>query len=149
MDTTHGGMRQRRTGGRQRLVGGLVIGGLVLMAVIALTIPSTRRRIANPAGQPAVIGATAIEVRGDAFQGHLYAPSVAQVSVGSTIRWTFNDRGANGTDELAEHNVVGQGWASPVLAEGVYEHTFSEPGTYRYTCTLHSGMDGVVLVVNE
>ena len=29
---------------------------------------------------------------------------------------------------------------------GEYEHSFEEPGTYEYVCTLHAGMDGVVEV---
>lgn len=131
---------------RKRLIGGVVVGGVILLVVIFLAIPANRRRIANPAGQPAVVGATEIEVRGDGFQGHVYAPSVTQVQIGSTIRWTFNDRGANGTEAPIKHNVVGDGWASPLLAEGSYEHTFTAPGTYRYVCSLHSGMDGVVVV---
>lgn len=135
-----------RRGSRRWIIG--VVAVLVLLIVVALAIPATRRRIANPAGQPAVVGATEVEVRGDWFQNHLYAPSVTQVRAGSTVRWTFNDRGANGTGESVNHNVVGQGWSSPVLADGVYEHTFTAPGTYRYTCTLHSGMDGVVVVID-
>lgn len=135
---------QRREGWK-RIVVGLVI-GVALLGLVSLGIPPTRRWIANPTGQPAVVGATEIDVRGDWFQNHLYAPSVVQVPVGSTVRWTFNDRGANGADEPVEHNVVGDGWASPVLTEGVYEYTFTTPGTYRYTCTLHRYMDGVVIV---
>lgn len=129
---------------RTAVVIGLGIG--VLFIIIFLSIPATRRRIVNAIGQPAVVGATAIEVRGDWFQNHLYAPAVVQVPVGSTIRWTFNDRGANGSGELVGHNVVGEGWSSPVLSEGVFEHTFTTAGSYRYTCSLHGAMDGMVVV---
>lgn len=133
--------------GLTRIVRVVGISLLVMLVLVPLTIPTFRRLIANPAGQPAVVGATEIEVRGDAFQNHLYAPSVVQVPVGSTVTWTFNDRGGNGNDELDEHNVVGNGWWSPVQTEGTFQHTFTEPGVYHYTCTLHAYMDGVVEVV--
>lgn len=129
---------------RLALVGGGI--AIVLLAVW-LAIPSTRRWLANPTGQPAQEGVTTILVRGDLWQNHLFAPAVVRVPVGSTITWTFADNGPTGQGSVAPHNVVGAGWASPVIGLGSYEHTFTEPGTYRYVCTLHTNMDGVVEVV--
>lgn len=101
----------------------------------------------SPAGQAAVAGVSTIDVLGDSFQNHIYAPAVVRVPVGTTVTWVFNDRGVGGSGEAVPHNVIGAGWGSTVLAEGSFEQTFSAPGVYPYTCTLHSGMNGVVEVV--
>jgi plastocyanin len=125
----------------------VVIGAALLLFAFWLAIPSSRRLLANPTGQPAQVGVTEVLVRGDLWQNHVYEPSVVRVPVGTTITWTFADRGADGQGEVAPHNVVGAGWASPVIGLGTYQHTFNEAGVYRYVCTLHRNMDGVVEVV--
>jgi plastocyanin len=122
---------------------------LALLAITFLTLPPARRLLANPAGQAAVAGVSTIEVLGDSFQNHIYAPPVVRVPAGTTVTWAFNDRGASGDGEPVPHNVVGDGWGSAVLAEGSFQQTFSAPGVYPYTCTLHPGMDGVVEVVAQ
>jgi hypothetical protein len=42
--------------------------------------------------------------------------------------------------------VVGDGIESETQTEGTFQHTFAAPGRYEYRCTLHGGMDGVVVV---
>lgn len=74
-----------------------------------------------------------------------YTPSSITVSVGQTVTWVFDDRGT-------PHDVVGLGDAkpvlrSPLLTSGSWEFTFTEPGTYNYTCSLHPDMLGVVVVI--
>ena len=39
-----------------------------------------------------------------------------------------------------------RGFQSEVMREGTFTHTFSTPGTYDYTCTLHGQMKGRVIV---
>lgn len=135
--------------GTRRIVVGIAAGLAVLALIIAFSVPATRRYLANPAGQPAAIGVTNLSVMYDGFQRHRFAPSVVQVPSGTTITWEFADRGASGNDTPVGHNVVGAGWGSPVLASGTWQHTFTAPGTYRYLCSLHPGMDGVVEVVSN
>jgi plastocyanin len=71
-----------------------------------------------------------------------------RVPAGTTVRWTNRGR--------QDHDVVpaeGDAWGVPVedFAPGaVYEHTFDQPGTYSYYCTIHGtaarGMVGAVVV---
>lgn len=73
-----------------------------------------------------------------------FSPSSISVKVGDTVTWTFDDQGI-------AHNVVGTGDAdgvlrSPLSKSGTYTHTFTEPGTYHYTCSLHPDMRGTVIV---
>ena len=69
-----------------------------------------------------------------------YSPAAIEVPTGTEVTWSFRDG-------LLQHNVVGDGWGSgePQRA-GTYSHTFTQPGTYDYTCTLHAQMTGRVVV---
>ena len=44
------------------------------------------------------------------------------------------------------HNVTGDGYASATRTSGTFIHTFTAPGTYKYSCTIHTGMTGTVVV---
>jgi large repetitive protein len=71
-----------------------------------------------------------------------------QVAPGTRVVWTNNGR--------QDHDIVPaeeNGWGvepADFEPDAVYEHTFDEPGTYRYYCTLHgtaqAGMTGAVVV---
>jgi plastocyanin len=120
---------------------------VVAIGLVSLAIPSVRRLIANPTAQAAVVGVDEVLVRGDSFQGHVFDPPVLQVPAGTTITWSFADRGASGGGAIAPHNVVGAGFGSPVIEAGTWSHTFATPGSYPYVCTLHGNMRGRVEVV--
>jgi plastocyanin len=60
------------------------------------------------------------------------------VEVGTTVTWVFDDD--------MPHNVVGDGFASEVMQTGTFAHTFTDPGSYPYVCTLHPVMKGTVVV---
>ena len=70
-----------------------------------------------------------------------FTPESARAAVGQKVVWRFDD-GA------VPHNVDGEDPAlkSKNLTSGTYEHTFTEAGTYKYVCNLHTGMDGEVVV---
>ena len=69
-----------------------------------------------------------------------FEPGDLTVPAGSTVTWT------NSGEQI--HNVKGKGFFSEAMEAGdVYEHRFTEPGAYRYLCTLHpTQMSGVVTV---
>lgn len=68
-----------------------------------------------------------------------FGPTVARVSTGQAITFTNND--------AAPHNVTGIGWSSADLMTGnSYTHVFDAAGIFPYTCSLHPGMNGVVIV---
>jgi plastocyanin len=78
---------------------------------------------------------TTIEMRENCF-----GPTVLRVEPGAEI--TFVNR------DLQVHRVDGVGWSSEkTLAQGEYiTHRFSNPGTYPFTCMLHLGMSGAIVV---
>jgi plastocyanin len=81
-----------------------------------------------------VAGVTEVRIKDSKFE-----PRVIAVPVGTEVTWTFDDGSVR-------HDVTGDGWGSDIESSGTYAHTFDEPGTYDYRCTLHAGMDGRVIV---
>jgi plastocyanin len=113
------------------------VSAIVLLLIAVVMIPMVLRLIDDPAASDPVVGVDDVRIQGSAFH-----PPVIQVPPGTTVTWTFNDGGV-------EHNVVGDGWQSDVQPSGTYQRTFTQPGSYPYTCTLHIGMDGRVEVVDR
>lgn len=70
-----------------------------------------------------------------------FDPAEVTVAAGEAVRWTNADTVA--------HDVTSEDGTLAGLipdAGSEFSHTFSDPGTYAYTCTLHPGMDGTVIV---
>jgi plastocyanin len=68
-----------------------------------------------------------------------YKPKTLTVKAGATVTWAWQD-GA------IAHDVKGDGFQSKVQSEGTFSHRFDQPGTYKYLCTLHPNMTGVIEV---
>lgn len=81
--------------------------------------------VQNPTGKP------------DAW----YRPSPIRVHVGQRVVWTNKDSDPH--DVTANDGVFASG---PIPAGGTYQLVTSRPGTYRYFCTIHPGMHGVIIV---
>lgn len=101
--------------------------GLLALGAVACT--------SAPAAGPDLAGATGSTVTID---GMTYAPKDLTVPAGTTVTWVWD--GAIG------HDVVGEDFASEVQSNGKFSHTFEEPGTYDYHCTLHPNMTGTIEV---
>ena len=72
-----------------------------------------------------------------------FQPKAITVKAGETITWV--------NEESVPHNVVntedGEQPKSELFNEGgTYEFTPKEPGTIRYVCTIHPGMEGTITV---
>ncbi len=75
------------------------------------------------------------------MQNSAFNPNSITVAVNTTVKWTNKD----GTT----HNVTGAGGSfnsGSINTGGTYSHQFTATGTYPYTCTIHSGMSGTVIV---
>ena len=77
-----------------------------------------------------------------------FRPEVVEIGVGDEVVW--ENRGRNDHDVLS---IVGGDWGVQVEDFGpgaVYAHVFTEPGEYRYYCSVHGteqvGMVGTVIV---
>jgi plastocyanin len=70
-----------------------------------------------------------------------FSPACVRVAVGGTVTWTFGTLG---------HNVDFSGAGAPAdipeRTNASEQRTFATAGNFSYTCTLHAGMNGRVIV---
>jgi plastocyanin len=106
--------------------------------IIALLTIATAACVAGPERQPQdPIGDNAVTLNDSQF-----TPADLTVEAGTEVTWIWDDGSRS-------HDVVGDGFASDTQTEGTFTHTFTEPGTYEYVCTLHQGMEGTVTVTES
>ena len=70
-----------------------------------------------------------------------YGPKDITVTAGTTVTWVNKDN--------EPHTVVdksGKFRSSALDTDDSYTHTFNDPGTYQFFCTLHPQMTGTVTV---
>jgi plastocyanin len=108
---------------------------LALLAAVALAGCGGDEGGAGVAAAAPVTGVTEV-----AAEDNQFSPAAIQVPAGTTVTWEFKDR-------FVPHDVTADGWSSgDPQRQGRFTHTFTEPGTYPYRCTLHDGMTGQVVV---
>jgi amicyanin len=91
---------------------------------------------ATTADAPAPQGGTAVSVSDFKFN-----PATLTVPVGATVTWTNKDE--------EPHTVAAKdgSFHSPGIdTNGNYSFTFTTPGSYDYTCSIHPFMTGTVVV---
>ena len=113
----------------------LLFGSLVMAAVPAT--PAAAGGGCHSAGPESAqpMAGTTVEMVGNCF-----LPGVLTVDPGTTVRFANQD-------DIA-HVVLGTGWGSGEMVapgEGV-EHRFERPGTFAFSCYLHPGMNGAIVV---
>ena len=67
-----------------------------------------------------------------------YEPAKVTIDAGETVRWEWQGG--------VQHDVRGEGFKSKVMSKGAFSHTFDEPGTYEYKCSVHPTMKGTITV---
>jgi plastocyanin len=75
------------------------------------------------------------------IDGCTFAPTVTRVPLGAEVRFLNTSR--------AGHDIVGRAgaWGTDRLDSGAeFSYRFTTPGVYPYSCSLHPGMAGVVVV---
>lgn len=122
------------------------------LAVLSMTIPLTAVLVFIAAGAVLAGGGCHGQVARDAvpseasesvvkLDGCTYAPTITRVPIGTEVRFI------NGSD--TDHDVTGRdgAWGSGQLVRGAsFSHRFVDAGLYPYSCSLHPGMAGVVVV---
>jgi plastocyanin len=106
-----------------------------LLLVLTFTMAACQAgSAASPADSPPVRGVTTVDAKDLKF-----LPPAIEVPPGTEVTWRF-------VDGSVPHNVKGDGFASETQSRGSFSHRFERAGEFRYTCDLHAGMDGRVVV---
>jgi plastocyanin len=106
-----------------------------LLLVLTFTVAACQAgSAASPADTPPVRGVTTVDAKDLKF-----LPPAIEVPPGTEVTWRF-------VDGSVPHNVKGDGFASETRSRGTFSHRFERAGDFRYTCDLHAGMDGRVVV---
>jgi plastocyanin len=121
----------------------------------ATTVPSAPVDV--PADTSAVASITAVTATGVvvpvAALDNSFRPLTVEAKVGDQVVW--ENRGRNEHDVLSIEGTLADGTAWGITVEefqpgAIFAHVFSEPGEYRYYCTVHGtaevGMVGTVVV---
>lgn len=113
---------------------GLITRLFLWLAALALTAAACASQ--GSAGPPPSVEGPAVAVRDYQFE-----PASLTVEEGATVTWVWEGR--------APHDVVGRGFRSRDQSSGTFRHTFEQPGTYTYECTIHPGMEGSIVVEGD
>lgn len=127
-----------------------LVGIIVSAAISAVSLyfsPVGARWRAQQLTTPAQVGVSEVILLQDDALNHIFSPPVISIPAGTTVTWTFADIDEDGMP--VDHNVVFDDVASEVMATGTYQITFDEIGSYDYVCTLHSYMEGRVIVTES
>ena len=87
---------------------------------------------------PVTVATTSVDIVNFAF-----TPAVITVKSGAAVTWTNKDADAHTVA------IAGVPVSKPLQTGEAYVHTFSQPGTYSYICTIHPNMHGTVVVTRR
>jgi plastocyanin len=102
-------------------------------AAPATATPSTAAP--SPVNTSNPVATTSVNIANFAF-----SPAAITVKAGVTVTWTNQDEDAHTVA------ITGAPVSQPLQNGDKYTHTFAQPGTYSYLCTIHPFMRGVVVV---
>jgi plastocyanin len=115
----------------------------VLVLAVVVTSCGGSSYSTAPSTTPIPAGPTTVLVPSGAYAGPGpgFAPTTLTVAVGTTVTWGNNDSTA--------HTATADGgqWNSNNISSGkTFTFKFDASGTYKYHCTIHSFMNGTIVV---
>ncbi|HWF99566.1 MAG TPA: cupredoxin domain-containing protein [Steroidobacteraceae bacterium] len=119
------------------------------IAVVCATalVPGSRAAVAEaaaPAPAPAAAAAAVSTMQSDiTIDSYMFRPAVVTIAKGTTVVWVNKDDDVHTIKSKAGP----EAFSSPALPTGSrYGFTFKRAGTYRYICSVHPYMHGVIVV---
>ena len=131
---------------------GMSFGGEDVRYGFEFTVPLTLARwfgpravAAGPVAPPPAVAADAQTPAGPVTRAGMrnfaYTPNRLEIAAGGTVEWTNGDQMAHTV--TATNGSFDSGLIQPGAK---WSHTFTQPGTYDFSCTPHPFMKGVVIV---
>jgi plastocyanin len=115
---------------------------ILATAVLSLAVMSgsTLARSGHAAAAASAAAATQSAV---SIHNYAFDPGMLKVTAGATVTWINRD----GDVHTIKSQEGPEKFQSPALdTGGHYSFTFRHPGTYRYICSVHPYMRGVIIV---
>ena len=117
---------------------GFIVGGLVVGAYAAQT--ESRLAAGSSVASPDI---TIVQGAGSSSNGQFYSPANYTVTAGTTVTWVNHD----GTTHSVTSD-TGLFDSGPLPPGAAFSYTFTQPGTYHYSCNYHSWMTGIIVVTS-
>ncbi len=117
------------------------------LAVLALLVAGCGSDTDSPEGPPTSPGAPAEKPAGSKGKNTVvmkdieFKPKEITVKVGTPVTWV--------NEESIEHDTVSETgeWKSDLFGQGgSYRYMPDKPGTFKYVCSVHPGMEGTLTV---
>ena len=80
------------------------------------------------------------------IQGTAFSPSNKTISVGTTIKWTNKDNFTHTVTSGTPGSPSGLFDSGNLGLNGEFSFTFTQAGTFKYYCKIHSSMTGTIIV---
>lgn len=114
---------------------------LIVLLIAALLMVSCMPETPTEAPEsPEETGEANVTMQGLAFQ-----PAELTISAGTTVTWINDDSVGHTVTAGTRESPTGQ-FDENVPAGESFSYTFDEPGTYDYFCSIHPGMNGMIIV---
>jgi nitrite reductase (NO-forming) / hydroxylamine reductase len=115
---------------------------IMILALLAACGSSDSGSTPPPEPEPTSPGVAAVTEATVSMAGDTFQPHTLVVATGAVVTW-HND------DSVPHELTSDEGWfSSGELAAGEsFTRQFDEPGTFRYRCSKHADMEGVVIVM--
>lgn len=102
--------------------------------------PARAAATAPPTPSAPSVAASPVAATSVSIANFAFSPAAITVKAGTTVTWTNQDEDAHTVA------IAGAAVSQPLQNGDRYSHTFGQPGTYSYLCTIHPFMRGMVVV---
>jgi plastocyanin len=120
----------------------VVFAFLAFLGAIALGLPAVADPASShPAPEPTPTAPAAVRGTSVTMDGVSFTPERLIVKVGETVTWTNKDPFPHSVTSSAGGFESGE-----IAPDGRWQYRATAAGTFPYTCTLHPGMDGTLIV---
>lgn len=118
------------------------VGIVVVVIIVAVALMVSKKK--DTSTDMTATTSSAIATNAVTLNSFAFNPGTITVKVGSTVTWTnADDVGHTVTADTASADAPN---SKTIAKGGTYSFTFNKAGTYAYHCTIHSGMQGTVIV---